>query len=195
MKTSFLSITFFAAATACTRNPATHNEGILIKGISWATRNIDAAGTFAEKLEDAGMLYLWNRKKAWNATSKAVEGWDASILESSEWEKANDPFSECWRVPTFAEIRSLLNTGKVTNEWATLNGINGKLFIDKENGNSIFMPMVGCHRISNGTLLHVGVECFYWSNTRDKNYTRNAYNFGFNEDSVVWVSVGGNFGR
>ena len=45
--------------TACDRdepNPNQTDAGVVIDGIRWATRNVDAPGTFAENPEDAGMF-------------------------------------------------------------------------------------------------------------------------------------------
>ena len=54
----------------------TTDEGVVINGIRWATRNVDAPGTFTENPEDFGMLYQWNRKKGWNTTDRDVEDWE-----------------------------------------------------------------------------------------------------------------------
>ena len=37
-------------------NSATQDEGIVINGVRWATRNVDAFGTFAERPESPGMF-------------------------------------------------------------------------------------------------------------------------------------------
>ena len=34
--------------------------------------NVDAPGTFAAKPEDAGMLYLWNRKIGWSDSAQLI---------------------------------------------------------------------------------------------------------------------------
>lgn len=49
-------------------------ECVEINGVCWATRNVDAPGTFTQNPEDAGMLYQWNRKTAWNVTDSIVMG-------------------------------------------------------------------------------------------------------------------------
>jgi len=47
--------------TACnndepTLSPNQIDEGVVINGIRWATRNVDAPGTFVDNPEDAGMF-------------------------------------------------------------------------------------------------------------------------------------------
>jgi len=51
------------------------------------------------------------------------------------------------------EIKTLLDTTKVSNEWITENGINGRKFTDKVTGNSLFLPAAGCRAYGNGTIL------------------------------------------
>jgi len=124
--------------------------GVEINGVVWAPCNVDAPGTFAAKPEYPGMFYQWNRKKGWPATGD-VTGWDSSIPTGTTWEKANDPSPAGWRVPTLDEIKTLLDTNKVTNEWTTVNGVNGRKFTDRANGKSIFLPAVGFRR-NDGTM-------------------------------------------
>ncbi|MDR1761908.1 MAG: fibrobacter succinogenes major paralogous domain-containing protein [Bacteroidales bacterium] len=163
---------------------------VKINGVQWATRNVDAAGTFVANPEDAGMFYLWNNKKAW-ATSGNVSGWGVAQPTVTAWEKANDPSPAGYRVPTIDELKTLLNSEKVSSEWTSLNGVVGRVFTDKANGNSIFMPAAGV-RSSNGTLENVGKEAYFWSATWDSGehpYTfYGAFNMNFNAEKA---STGG----
>ena len=171
---------------------STFDEGVIINGIKWATRNVDKPGTFAAKPEDAGMFYQWNCKIGWSATEPIINSnggtiWDVVVSESSKWKRANDPSPNGWRVPTKKELRTLLNTKKVNQEGGTENGISGKRFTDKTTGNSIFLPAVGYRNYSDGALYRVGEFGFYWSGTRDGIYS--AYNVGF----CSWDTGGGPF--
>jgi len=145
------------------------DKGVVINGVKWATRNVASPGTFAAKPEDAGMFYQWNRKKAWAATG-VVTGWDSSYPSGTTWGKSNDPSPAGWRVPTFDEIKKLLDTNKVSNEWTTQNGVNGRKFTDKTTGNSIFLPAVGYRTDSGGTLDNAGTNGVYWSSTQYDNF-------------------------
>jgi hypothetical protein len=155
----------FLAVNANAQNTATTDEGVVINGVKWATRNVDMPGTFAETPESFGKLYQWNRNVAWDTADETPEGWDdSSIPEGNEWVAANDPSPAGWRVPTAAENKKLLDASKVTYEWITQNGVKGGKFTDKVTGASIFLPATGC--IADfGTRFGIAVIGFYWSST------------------------------
>lgn len=154
-------------------------EGVLINGIIWATRNVDAFGTFAAKPEAAGMFYQWNRKKAWPSTG-TVTDWDSNNTggEGDVWEAANDPCPDGWRVPTKEEQAKLLETANVSNVWTTLNGVNGRKFTDKTSGKSIFFPATGYRHPGTGTLNYAGINSFLWSSTSKSTDSAWFMNFG-----------------
>ncbi len=116
----FLAAAFmllFAVSAGAQTN--TTDEGVVINGVKWATRNIDESGTFASTPASAGKLFQWNRTKAWdNTASGPVVGWNSTASTSTEWTSANDPSPTGWRVPVYEEIKSLLDTTKVSSEWA-----------------------------------------------------------------------------
>jgi len=151
-------------------NVISNNEGVVINGVRWATRNVDKPGTFVARPEDVGMFYQWNRKIAWPATGN-VSGWNNSDASGTTWEKANDPSPAGWRVPTSDEIKSLLNTDKVDKEWTELNGVIGIKFIDRFSGNSLFLPAAGARRSYDGMsmLNSMGLSGNYWSSTSCNN--------------------------
>ena len=144
------------------QDPLTYDEGVVINGVKWATRNVAAPGTFAIKPEDAGMFYQWNRKTAWAITGN-VTGWDTSKPEGDIWEKSNDPSPAGWHVPTLDEIEALLDAEKVTSGWIAINGINGRKFTDKTSGNSIFLFPAGCRMPIDGLFDGNGLWGNYWS--------------------------------
>ena len=187
------SIIFYAPPTP---EPTPGDGWVLINGVKWATCNVDAPGTFAAAPESAGMFYQWNRKIAWSATDPMVNSnggteWDISTPSGTEWTKANDPSPAGYRVPTFDEIQSLLDEDKVTNEWTDNyngTGVSGRIFTDKNNGNSIFLPAVGYRGYSNGSLSSAGSYGNYWSSTQGDSIS--AYGLGFNSYNADW---GGNY--
>jgi hypothetical protein len=67
------------------------------------------------------------------------------------------------RMPTYDDFEELLTN--TTSTWETLNGINGRRFTSKTNGNSIFIPAAG--RGIKGSLKDVNSIGTYWSNTYD----------------------------
>ena len=156
-----------------------------INGVFWATRNVDKPGTFAVRPEDPGMFYQWNRRTGWPATG-TVTGWDNSYSTGDVWAKVNDPSPSGYHVPTIWEIQSLFNTTNVSNTWVTQNGVNGRIFTDRTNGNSIFLPAAGYRRNNDGMLGGVGSSGFYWCRSvYDPNY---AYDMDFNSGHVYWLS-------
>jgi len=142
-------------------------DAVVINGVKWATRNVDAFGTFAPSPESLGMYYQWNRPTAWAAIGD-VTGWNNSDPTGTTWEAANDPCPNGWRVPTKGELDGLL--GVATHTWATQNGINGMLF--GSGNNTIFLPAAGYLTsvgigYNEGTHRFVGTDGFYWGCTGD----------------------------
>jgi len=172
-------------------------DGVLINGVVWATSNVDAPGTFAATPQSTGMLYQWNRMKAYPGTGKISESqWDNTWpVGANTWEKANDPSPAGWRICTYEEQRTLLNTDKVSAVWTTISGIKGTTFTDKTSGNFIFLPAVG-YRTSGmvyndpGSLVDVEVG-HYWNGTKAASYEQYLTSFlMFYSASPFFSSVG-----
>jgi uncharacterized protein (TIGR02145 family) len=149
-------------------NPAT-DAGVVINGVTWATRNVNTVGTFAAKPESAEMIYQWNRKTAWAATGD-ISNWDSSIPSGTTWEKANDPSPVGWRVPTRSEMESLCNTEKVSSEKTVLNGVNVRKFTDKATGKSLILPVTKYRAADGSSHGTSGTSGEYWSSTRSAGY-------------------------
>ncbi|MDR0873655.1 MAG: Ig-like domain-containing protein [Prevotellaceae bacterium] len=177
-----------ATCTVTVKAPLSSGESVVINGVKWATRNVASPGTFASNPESAGMIYQWNRKKGWSA-SGIVEGWDGTDVEGNMWENANDPSPSGYRMPTLAEIQSLANTTYVTNEWTTINGVNGRLFTDKTSGNSLFLPAVGMRSFLSGSLSNTNFLGVYWCNEEYDDY--NAYNLSFTQSEKAFRTYDG----
>ena len=143
---------------------STSLDGVVINGTRWATRNVDAPGTFTQNPEDAGMLFQWNRRKGWNTVDRSVKGWDRSRARGRAWYAENDPCPEGWRVPTRRELRRL---ERAVGEWVSQNGVYGRLFGIAPN--QIFLPAVRV-RCRDGILYHANLGNWwsgdYWSGTR-----------------------------
>jgi len=185
----------FSVSNVLAQNEKT-DKGVVINGVKWATRNVDKPGTFVANPEDFGMLYQWNRRVGWSVTDPMINSdggtdWDSTIPEGTMWKKSNDPSPVGWRVPTSGEIYKLLDTEKVTNEWTTLNGVNGRKFTDRISGKSIFLPAVGCRDgHGNGSLYGVGSISDYWSSTHTKSeYGDGAFSLSLHKNGV-W-NIGG----
>ncbi|MDR1742401.1 MAG: fibrobacter succinogenes major paralogous domain-containing protein [Dysgonamonadaceae bacterium] len=159
----------------------TTDAGVVINGVTWATRNVGAPGTFALRPENAGMYYQWNRKIGWSNTdplkgSNGSETWDSTVPEGSTWETSNDPCPAGWRIPTKNEIQSLRDAGSV---WTTQNG-GGRIFGTAPN--TIFLPAVGFRTPGDGSFSGVGSNGYIWSNTQSN--SSSAYCLGFQSISA-----------
>ncbi|MCL2247582.1 MAG: hypothetical protein FWC10_10845 [Lentimicrobiaceae bacterium] len=138
------------------RDPLTYDEGVVINGVKWATRNVDKPGTFAIKPESSGMLYKWNSKVAWLVIGEFVDNWDNSLPDGTEWIKENDPSPVGWRIPTKEELQKLLDAGYILTE---INGVKGLSF--GTTPNTIFLPIRGALNSPEGKIK--SDVAAYWS--------------------------------
>jgi len=192
-----LNLRKMIAAAICLAGSVTlfaQETGVVINGVTWATRNVDAPKTFVTNPEDAGMFYQWNSKIGWSAAdpltaSDSTSTWNSSWDGNGDttWKTTNDPSPSGWRVPTKAEIESLLNTTFVTMVSKVQNGTNGYLFTDKATGNSIFLPAAGYRNINSGFLNDVGTVGDYWSSTAQS--SNNANNLYFSSFTKIENNV------
>jgi uncharacterized protein (TIGR02145 family) len=145
-------------------------ESVVINGVRWATRNVDAPGTFTKNPEDAGMFYQWNRKLGWSSTDPMVNSnggkvWNSSYTSAATWEKVNDPSPAGYRIPNEYQLNTLLNKDKVVSEWTTIKGVNGYKFTDKVSGAFVFLPALGFRSSNGGSLQVDGTDGYYWSSS------------------------------
>ena len=162
--------------------------GIVVNGLTWATRNVDKPGTFTKNPEDVGMLYQWNRNIGWTAVDPMENNsggkiWDKTLPPGSTWESNNDPCPPGWRVPTKADFESFTKEGHF---YSSLNQVNGRYFGNKEQ--KVFLPFCK-RRDSNGTLGGGVLEGRYWSSTNAS--SQNSY-FFYQDNSGTnssWVNI------
>ena len=131
-------------------------QGVLINGVIWATRNVADFGKFAAKPEDAGMIYQWNRPKAWPVTG-TVTGWDTSAQTATVWAEANDPCPAGWRVPSKEEFDKLVAAGSV---WDPVK--NGRIV--GSGANTILLTLVGVRNGDGSPPNAIDRSC-YWANS------------------------------
>jgi uncharacterized protein (TIGR02145 family)/gliding motility-associated-like protein len=173
-----------------------NDEGVEINGVIWATRNVDAPGTFTANPEDAGMFYQWNSTVGWSVTDPLVSTdgstwnsfWDGN--GAITWETTNNVCPAGYRIPTSAEQQSLINAG---SQGTTINGVTGRIF--GYGDNIIFLPAAGARGNSNGFLAYAGLSGFYWSNTQyDEAF---AYRVSFNSSGsyAYWNYCSRDFGQ
>ena len=174
-------------------NDSLSDTGIIINGIKWATRNVDAPGTFAAKPENTGMFYQYSRNVGWSTTDPLINSnggttWNSIIPTTDFWDRANDPSPTGWRAPTYEEIETLFETDEVDYEWTTENEVRGGRFTDRTSGNSIFLPAAGYRSDVAGSLTLVGTWGIYWSATTRCGCT-NARFMRFESSQLTWSTL------
>lgn len=175
-----------SVVTVLASQPTT-DPGVVINGVTWATRNVYAPGTFTFTPTEPGMLYQWNRNVGWNTedpiqNSDGGTTWDATVPEGTTWERENDPSPPGWRVPNITELESLFDTGAVSRVFETVEGMPGITFTDIATGNTLFLPASG-NRVANGGMEALGAWTVFWSSTSSSNTY--AHGLGF------WTPGGG----
>ena len=169
---TFSVFTLIFASCGETNNTITFDEGVVINGIRWATRNVDAPGTFAENPEDTGMFYRWNRFRGWNAISaeNIDKGWTR-----------RDPCPSGWRLPTREELESFRDAGQST----MTNNVNGKFF--GTTPNQIFLPANGAFHGRGWVFIWCSSSGFdVWSIRRRTNASTVTF-FPFCEDVKISI--------
>ena len=134
----FLSALLISGLVSCsTRNVSVQQaeEGVVINGIRWATRNVGAPGRFASHPESAGRLFTW-----YEAQNVCPPG---------------------WRLPTREELRNLRDAA---GDWTTRGRINGHTFEGKES-NRIFLPVTGIRDANGVLRLVAANNGYYWSSS------------------------------
>lgn len=105
----------------------------LPSGTLWATCNVGA-----NKPEEYGDYFAWD------------EGKTAAV----QWGKG-------WGMPSKEQWKELKGNTKST--WTTRNGVKGRLFTSKKNGQSLFLPSAGFRW--NDELDYAGSNGYYWSSS------------------------------
>lgn len=157
---------------------ALYDEGVVINGVRWATRNVDAPGTFASFPTSIGMFYsIAGRSGLW---------WEAWTIQASgnlfplpnigiEIDCPIGPCPSGWRLPTDDEFRLLIDAG---SEVVRINGIYGRLF--GMYPNQIFLPAAGFMNQS-----FEGREGSYWSRCNRNDRPRQVLSFSTVSDFIA----------
>lgn len=169
-------------------------------GLKFATCNLGA-----EKPEDYGMYFQWGSIEGELITNKQCPyiiwgvhyinkynngDFDGTVdnklvLDASD-DAATQMLGSDWRIPTYNELSMLTDTNKFTSEWIQINGVNGRRFTSKENGNSIFIPASGW--CNDSSLKNRGEDCSLWSSSLDEDYSGDAWYLRFHSDD--WYMTG-----
>lgn len=160
--------------------------------VKWACCNVGAT-----KPEEYGNYYAWGETE-WKSVYDEVtykyshrvdngyhgDDWSydniGSNISGTQYDVAHVKWGGKWRMPTISEWTELLYN--CTSEWTILNGVYGRKFTSRKNGNSIFLPAAGYR--NNGYLLSVGSYGFYWSSSLYPDYPLSAYGLYFYSDGM-----------
>ena len=137
----------------------------LPSGTLWATCNIGADSPeeygdyFAWGETETKSDYSWSNYKWCNGTEESITKYNADGPDElqPEDDAATAIWGDNWQMPSEEQIEELRNYYNTTQEWTTVNDINGWKITSKTNGNSIFLPAAGfiwhdqCHQLgTNG---------------------------------------------
>ena len=168
----------------------------LPSGTLWMDRNIGASSP-----EDAGLYFAWGETQGYDADDVCKVkrfGWKDYKYVNCKFDKltkycdnssyGNDGYTDSLttlevtddaankytngkcRIPTKEQLQELID--KTTSTWTTQNGVSGRLFTSKTNGNSIFIPADGYG--SNYSMDYVGYSGYLWGSSLNENYNYNA---------------------
>ena len=159
---------------SCGEVEADEEEGVVINGVRWATRNVDRPFTFTNSPQSVGHHRQWNNRNG-HGHGSILTSWPSGVPAGTSWTRENDPCPRGWRVPTQAELQSL-GAGAWVTEW---NGarVSGRVFGTAPN--QIFLPAAGYLHADDGRPEESGLYGFYWSNTASG--TSNAVALVFND--------------
>ena len=180
----------------------------LPSGTLWMDRNVGASSP-----EDAGLYFAWGETQGYTADEvgktkqfswsdyKYANGQDNKLTKyccSSTYgndgytdslttlETTDDAVSQNvhkYSMPTKEQIQELID--ETTSTWTTQNGVNGRLFTSKTNGNSIFIPAAG--HSHDGLMYGVDSYCYLWSSSLDGDNTNYAlYSCSVSYNANFW---------
>lgn len=142
----------------------------LPSGTMWATCNIGANspeefgdyyawGETGTKLKYNADTYLFTQEDEYYGIIPTSLGDNIDGISGSKYDVARMKLGGKWRIPKAYDIMELFEN--CTSEWTTLNGVNGRKFTSRINGNSIFLPAAG-YRM-DGELKYANLCGYYWS--------------------------------
>ena len=137
------------------------------KPLYWSSWNLGANSP-----EESGDYYAWGE-----LTPKTVFNWSTYTLcngtaescidigtniSGTKYDVARNKWGGNWRMPTQNEFKKLLDNCSVS--WTYINGVKGIYVKAKSNGNTIFLPAVGCY-LSNDDSGKPGLVNYGFYNT------------------------------
>ena len=175
---------FVRKVAATLTSPDDYVDLGLPSGLLWGTKNIGATSPTGW-----GWYFSWGNLdghpegSGYNFSQDVYDATDAASI-SQDLDASQDAVRAIkggtWRMPTQYDFAELFNSAYTTNEWTTVNGVNGRKVTSKINGKSVFFPAAGVY---DGTSLSLrGSNGNYWSSSWIS--AADARNLGFGSSSV-----------
>ena len=157
--------------------------------IYWSSVNFGA-----EAPEEIGSFVAWGETAAkseytWDSYMVNLLGWCGTAkdplvelpdIAKTDYDIVAAKWGEGWRMPTAAEINTLVNN--MTWTWTSSEGVYGYEVENPNNGKTIFFPVTG-YRDAD-VLAHAGSKARYWTSTKgDEAY--DAVSLDFTSDGVT----------
>lgn len=139
----------------------------LPSGLLWGTKNIGATSPTGY-----GWYFSWGNldghpEGSGYDFSQAVYDTTPAASISKDLEISQDAVRAIkggtWRMPTQYDFAELFNSAYTTNEWTTVNGVNGRKITSKINGKTLFFPAAGLY--DGSSLNYRGSNGYYWSSS------------------------------
>ena len=156
----------------------------LPSGLLWCEHNVGAS-----RPEEVGLYFSWGNvtghaegsgynfdQTTYDATAGAALSGDIPV--GDQYDMAHHNMGGQWRLPRRTEFQELYDN--CDSEWIDQDGMNGRRFTSRANGNSIFFPAAGYYY--GTTLLNRGSNGYYWSSGFYS--ASNAYYLDFNSTAV-----------
>lgn len=179
----------------------------LPSGTLWSTCNVGA-----NKPSDAGLYFQWADIKGYTAEQVGVTEEQKPFTRNDyKWYPNNEEDfikynakgallelcddaaffnmagEMCWHMPSPSQIQELIDN--TTNNWITLDGVNGKLFTSKKDScKSIFIPAAGY--AYGGSVQDSGTEAYVWSSMLNTDVVDYGQNLSFDSDNAYLSSNG-----
>ena len=175
------------SGTLWASTPLTSSEGEALY-FQWG----DTEGWTAEQVQNDekafaydGSDYKWNEGEFQcdGSSMTKYNATDGKVILDLEDDAAHVHMGGDWHMPTKEQLEEL--KANTTSTWTTKDGINGRLFTSKVNGNSVFVPAFG--GIDDGYVRNVGSYGCVWSSSVGDEGLRYAWGLYF---SSSYLGVG-----
>ena len=135
------------------------------------------------KLNEGEFAYDGSSLTKYNAT-------DGKTVLDLEDDASHVHMGGDWHMPTKEQLEEL--KANTTSTWTTQNGVNGRLFTSKVNGNSVFVPAFG--DAGDGAVYDFGSYAYFWSSSLSSGLVTNAWSLYFDSGSLSVSGSGRPYG-